>query len=55
MKWFAISLELVGISAIGAGIGVELAIGADIGWALISVGSVIVAAGGIVWGKFMRK
>jgi len=50
-----IIIELVGIAAIGAGIGVEIALGADLGWALMSGGSVIVAAGGIIWGKFIKR
>ncbi len=49
-----IVLELVGIGAIGAGIGVEIATHADIGWAIVTTGSCLVAIGGIIWGKFMR-
>jgi len=51
----AITLELVGIAAIGTGIGVELATHADIGWAIVTIGSCFVAIGGVIWGKFMRK
>ena len=49
-----ITLELMGIAAIGTGIGVEIAAHADIGWVLVTAGSLLVAAGGIIWGKFMR-
>jgi hypothetical protein len=54
MRILAIILELIGIAAIGTGIGVELTIGADIGFVAITVGSLMVAAGGVVWGKFLR-
>ena len=53
-KVLPIALELMGITAIGAGIGVEIAAHADIGWVLVTAGSLVVAAGGIIWGKFMR-
>ena len=45
---------LVGIAAVGIGIGVELTTGAEIGWAVITIGSCLVATGGLIWGKFMR-
>ena len=48
------TLELMGIAAIGAGIGVEIAEHAHIGWVLVTAGSLVVAVGGIIWGKFMR-
>ncbi len=54
-KLLPIALELVGIAAIGVGIGVELATHADIGWALVTTGSCLVAVGGVIWGKFIRK
>ncbi|MBA7683560.1 hypothetical protein ES703_91929 [subsurface metagenome] len=52
---FALLLELVGVAAIGGGIGVELIMEAHFGFISISVGSVFVAIGGIIWGKFMRR
>lgn len=55
IKIFPIALELFGIAVIGAGIGVEIATHADIGWITISVGSCLVAIGGVIWGKFMKK
>ena len=55
MKLLPITLEIVGIAAIGAGIGVELATHADIGWAIVTVGSCLVAIGGVIWGKFVRR
>ena len=49
-----IVIELVGITVIGVGIGLELTIGGDIFLVVITAGSCLVAAGGIIWGKFMR-
>jgi len=54
-KMLPIALELMGIAAIGAGIGVEIAAHADVGWVLVTTGSLLVAAGGVIYGKFMRK
>ncbi len=48
-------MEVIGVAAIGVGIGVELANHADIGWALVTSGSCLVAIGGVIWGKFMRR
>lgn len=50
-----IIIELVGVSAIGAGIGLELTLGGDIFLLIITGGSCMVAIGGIIWGKFMRS
>jgi hydroxymethylglutaryl-CoA reductase len=49
-----ICIELVGISAIGTGIGLEIAVGGSAYLIMITTGSCLVAAGGIIWGKFMR-
>ena len=54
-KLIPISIEVVGVAAIGVGIGVELATHADIGWAIVTVGSCLVAIGGVIWGKFICK
>lgn len=54
MKTVPIALELIGIATIGAGIGVELMAGAHIGLVIITVGSCLVAVGGVIWGKFVR-
>jgi len=53
-KLLPVALEIVGIAAIGVGIGVELAAHASIGWAMVTAGSCLVAIGSVVWGKFMR-
>lgn len=50
-----IVIELIGIVVIGMGIGVELIMHADIGLAIITGGSCLVAIGGVIWGKFMRR
>lgn len=49
-----IALELLGIATIGTGIGMELSRDADIWYVVITVGSLMVASGGIIWGKFVR-
>jgi len=54
-KLIPITIELVGVAAIGTGIGVELATHADIGWAIVTTGSCLGPIGGVIWGKFMRK
>lgn len=54
-KLIPITLELLGIAIVGGGIGIELATGGHVGYVLITAGSCLVAIGGIVWGKFMRK
>ena len=53
IKLIPITIELVGIASIGTGIGIELATHADVGWALVTIGSCLVAIGGVIWGKFM--
>jgi hypothetical protein len=53
-KLIPVGLELVGIAAIGTGIGLELALGGQVYYAIITGGSCLVAIGGVIWGKFMR-
>ncbi len=55
MRLISIILELAGISVIGAGIGVEVIVGAHFGLVVITAGSCLVAIGGIIWGKFLHK
>jgi hypothetical protein len=50
-----VALEVAGITAIAVGIGVELTAHADVGWVIVTSGSWLVAIGGVIWGKFMRK
>lgn len=54
MKNLAIALESVGVSGIIAGITIECIMQADIGYVIITAGSLIVAAGGLIWAKFVR-
>lgn len=54
-KLIPIIIELVGISAVGTGIGMELAIGGGIYLVVITAGSCLIAIGGVIWGKFVRK
>ena len=49
-----IALELIGIGTIGAGIGLELAQGGTIYLVIITTGSLLVAGGSIIWGKFLK-
>lgn len=53
-KILPVVLELIGIIAISSGIGIELASKADIGYVIITVGSLFIATGGIIWGKFIK-
>ena len=54
MRLAAILIELIGIAAIATGIGMELACGGQIYLVIITVGSCLVATGGVIWGKFLR-
>ncbi len=50
-----ITLELLGIVGIGIGTGIELTMHADTGYVALSIGSVLIATGGIIWGKFVHR
>ena len=54
-KLLPVTLEVVGVAAIGVGLGGELATRADIGWAVVTSGSCLIAIGGVIWGKFTHK
>lgn len=54
-KLLPITLELLGIAAIGCGIGVELMMREAIGAVIITAGSCLVAIGSVIWGKFVRR
>jgi hypothetical protein len=53
-KILPILIELTGIAAIGVGVGIELATKADVGWVVVTIGSCLVAIGGVIWGKFIN-
>jgi len=56
-KLWAVTIltELLGIMVVSSGIGIELAMRADFGFALITAGSLLLAAGGAVYAKFLRR
>jgi len=53
-KLIPIVIELVGISIVGTGIGLELALGGSIYLVMITAGSLLIATGGIIFAKFLR-
>ena len=55
MQLVAIIIEVLGIATIGTGIGLELVQGGSVYLVMITVGSLLVASGGIIWGKFLRR
>jgi len=50
-----IAIELVGISIVGIGIGLEMALGGEVYLVMITAGSLLIAAGGLIFAKFMRR
>ena len=50
----AILIELIGIATVAAGIGLEIAYGGSVHLVTITVGSCLVAIGGVLFGKFFR-
>lgn len=48
-------VEVVGITAIGVGVGIELAMGAHIGFVLFGIGSGLIAGGSLLWIKVFRR
>lgn len=55
VRTLAIVLEGVGVSAIIAGITVEVTMQAHIGFVIITAGSVLIASGGLIWAKLIKK
>ena len=53
-KLIPVIIELVGISVVGTGIGLEIGLGGQIYLVVITIGSCLIAVGGVIWGKFMR-
>ena len=47
----AVGIECVGIAVTGIGIGCELAFGGDLHLVVITVGSCLISAGGLLWAK----
>jgi len=55
-RWIAPAIiEIVGIGIVSAGIGFEIATGADLGYLIICTGSVLVAGGGLLYAKILRR
>ena len=54
LLYVALSIELLGIGLVSVGLAYEVQYQAHAGLIAITAGSVFVAAGGIVWGKFAR-
>jgi len=54
-KLVPIIIELVGISVVGVGIGLEIALGGSVFLIMITVGSLLIATGGVIWGKFIKR
>jgi len=48
-------IELAGITTVSVGIGLEIAFGGQAYLVMITVGSLLIATGGIIYGKFMRR
>ena len=49
-----IIIELAGISVVGIGIGLEIAFGGAAYLVMITIGSLLIATGGVIYGKVMR-
>jgi len=49
-----LSIELAGIFILIIGVTVEIVTQADIGHNIISIGSVLISVGSIIWGKIFR-
>ena len=52
---WALAVELAGLITTGAGIGIEVAARAELGYVLITGGSCLIAAGGVIFAKFMKR
>ena len=49
-----VAIEFAGMFLLILGVSVELTTQADIGHALISIGSVLITGGSIIWGKLIQ-
>lgn len=54
-KLLSAILELIGIITVSSGIGIELASRAEIGYIVITIGSLLVATGGFIWAKLLKR
>lgn len=51
----ATAIEVVGVAVVGAGIGIELAMKADLGYMLVTGGALLIAGGGLIFNKVVRR
>jgi len=51
----ALAIELIGIAVTGTGIGLELAHGGDVYMMTITIGSCLIAGGGMLFNKVFKK
>jgi len=54
-RTLAIALEAVGICVVVSGIVIETTMHAQIGFVIITAGSVLIASGAMVWAKIIRR
>jgi len=54
-KTLAVALETVGCCIVALGIGIEVATNAELGYIMITSGAWIVAIGGLIWAKLIRR
>ena len=54
-RTLAIALEAVGCCVIVGGIAIEVSMGADIGYIVITAGALATAFGGMVFAKLLKK
>ena len=50
--WIPTLVELCGATLLAAGLGYEIAVGADVGYIAITAGSLLIALGSILYAKF---
>ena len=50
--WIPTLIELCGATLLATGLGYEIAVGADIGYTIITAGSLLIALGSILYAKF---
>ena len=48
------AIEMLGVTVVAIGIGIEMVMRADVGYSLISVGSILITAGGLIWTKVFK-
>lgn len=54
-RTLAIALEAVGICVVVSGIVIETTMHAQLGFILITGGSALIASGGLLWAKIIRR